>query len=81
MKVTVITRSEQEVENCDYRNALQIKISDDQVLSFSDGEPEDGNLCRDFSGVYSIPAFLKLAYEAGRNGEDFEIEEVESYDI
>lgn len=34
--------------------------------------PEDANLYRDLNFVYYIADWLKAAYEAGKNGEDFE---------
>lgn len=34
--------------------------------------PEDANLYRDLNFVYDIADWLKAAYEAGKNGEDFE---------
>ncbi len=77
MKVTAIK------ESWDYgcRNSLQIEVktnNDTQHLNFSDGEPEDGTLGRDFNDCYEIPKFLKKAYLAGLNGETFEIEEIEN---
>jgi hypothetical protein len=40
--------------------------------------PEDANLMRDFSFIYNLPKFLKAAYDAGKNGESFEIKEIEN---
>lgn len=74
MKVLVITRSEEEVERCDYRDAYEIKINGKRVFKARDGEPEDNSLGRDFSDIYNIPDLMKIAYEAGKNGEEFEIE-------
>lgn len=42
--------------------------------------PEDANLGRDLSFVYELPEVLRLAHEAGANGEPFEVEEVENTD-
>jgi hypothetical protein len=41
---------------------------------FSEGEPEDMTFSRDLSDVFNIPALLKFAYEAGKNGEELIIE-------
>lgn len=81
MKIEVISRSPEEVENCDYRDALGIKINGKREFSVWDGEPEDSNLSRNFSAIYHIPSLLKMAFEAGKNGETFEIENVESDEI
>ena len=81
MKVTVINRSEEEVESCDYRGAIVIKIDGKQVFKASDGEPEDATLGRDFSDIYNIPDIIKTAYDAGKNGEKLEIEFEDSADI
>lgn len=65
----------------DYRKSLEIKISEEDKitrrLSFYDGEPEDNNLNRNFSDVYSIPGLMQLAFEAGKAGQTFEIVEEE----
>lgn len=42
-------------------------------VSFGNGEPEDMILCRDLSDAFSIPKMLEAAYNAGKNGEDLEI--------
>lgn len=36
--------------------------------------PEDAILGRDLNFVFSIPNLMKQAYEAGKNGEEFDIE-------
>lgn len=46
-------------------------------LSFFDGEPEDNNINRNFNDVYNIASMLKLAYECGKRGEEYEYEEEE----
>ena len=74
MKVEFISRSEEEVENYNYRNAVKILVDGKSKAKFYDGEPEDANLMRDFSDVFSIPSLMEMAYEAGKNGEEFEIE-------
>lgn len=81
MVVTVISRSESAMEDCDYRDAMQIDVDDVLMFEVSDGEPEDSNLSRDFSDVYEIPKLMQMAYEAGRKGEDFEIKYEDSDDI
>jgi hypothetical protein len=75
MKVTVRT-----CEFDDYREAIEITTPKNGV-SFYDGEPEDSNLGRNFCDVYQIPALMKEAYEAGKNGETFEIENIEVDEI
>ena len=81
MKVTIISLTEKAVEERDYRDMCVIEIDDKKVFGVSDGEPEDSNLSRDFSDVYSIPTLLQMAYDAGKKGEElvFENREVEDY--
>lgn len=81
MKIIVTTRSEQQVENCDYRGAICINVDGKDEFNFSDGEPEDATLGRDFSGVYNITKMMQAAHNAGKNGKPFDIEEVESDEI
>lgn len=38
------------------------------------GEPEDATFNRDLNGAYSIVDIVKLAYEAGKNGEEYAYE-------
>lgn len=71
MKVTVV-KSE---DTRDYRNLLEIFVNDEQEFYAVDGEPEDNTLCRNFNDCYSIPALMRAAYEAGKRGEEFVLEE------
>jgi len=73
MKITTISLTDQGLEDNDYRDAYKITVDDWPVATFCDGEGEDNTLGRNFSDVYSIPELLKRAYEAGKNGEPFEI--------
>lgn len=62
-------------------NFILVATNDqDQSRSFSigSGEPEDMYLFRDLSDALDVPELMKMAYEAGKAGEDFEIEAVES---
>ena len=66
------------------RSALIIKAkaeteTSQKELSFMEGEPEDANLGRDFADVYNIEDLVKMAYEAGKNGESLSIKH-ENYD-
>lgn len=56
--------------------ALEIIIDDIYKFSVhhSEDSPEDNTLYRNFSDCYDIPNMLQRAYEAGKNGEPFEIE-------
>ena len=50
-----------------------IEVDGKERVSIGTPEPEDANLSRDFCDIYNIGNLLKLAYEAGQRGEDFEI--------
>ena len=39
-----------------------------------EGEPEDANMGRDFADIVNIDDLVKMAYEAGKNGELLEID-------
>lgn len=75
MKVKVTDRVFDEDE---MRMEFNVEVDGNEAVRFLDGEPEDANLSRDFSGVYSIPSLMRRAYNAGKNGEDFTIEYTES---
>lgn len=79
MKIKVLSLTEEAIEERDYRDVFAIEIDDKRQFKVQDGEPEDGNLGRDFNDCFKIPELMRMAYEAGKNGEKFEIvnEEVE----
>lgn len=81
MKVIVRSLTDEGFQDRDYQNAYEVEIVDGDTVSFSDGEPEDSNLSRNFNDVYKIPALIKQAYEAGKNGEVLEIENIQVDDI
>jgi len=81
MKIIEKLSSDKFLEANDYRSFYEINIDGKQVFSFFDGEPEDANLLRDFSDCYNIVDALKAAYEAGKNGEPFDIEKIELDDF
>jgi len=74
MKITVLTRSDEQLDEYDYREAFAMQVDDEKVFSVHDGEPEDNSLSRNFSSVYSIPSLLEKAFFAGQNDELFSIE-------
>lgn len=78
MKITIETYSEKACEERDYRGKFVLKIDDKRFMSIFDGEPEDANLGRDFSDVFSIPELIQRVYAAGKSGEPLEIEDVET---
>jgi len=46
-------------------------------VSIGEGEPEDMYLFRDLSDAYSISDLVSMAYQAGKNGEEFEYKLIE----
>lgn len=78
VKIDLITRSFEECKKCDFRSAVVIEINSKEEFKVSDGEPEDSNIGRDFSDVMKIPHLMELAYNAGKNGEEFSVDRSES---
>ena len=76
MKVKVTGLTDEGCERRDYRDVLEISIDGKRAFQVFDGEPEDATLSRDFNDCYSIPEMMQKAYEAGKNGETFKIENV-----
>ncbi len=66
----------------DCRVALKIFIDDVNKFSVLDDETEDSNLSRSFNDCYKITKLMKMAYDAGKNGEEiiFITEETENSD-
>ena len=54
---------------------LVMKVNGEKVLRISclSECPEDASLERDLNFVYDIPDLMKRAWEAGKNGEPFEV--------
>ena len=48
-----------------------------ETISFAEGESEDMTLNRELSDAFNITSILKRAYDAGKKGEDLEIEYIE----
>lgn len=71
MKVKMIT----EHDGWGY-DSLEIEVDGNSKFSVSssDDSPEDNNLLRNFSDCYGIGELMELAYNAGKNGEEFELE-------
>ena len=76
MKVTIET-NKYNPDDWENINQLRILVNDKQEFCVSDGEPEDSNLSRDFSDCYNIGSLMQTAYNAGKAGEDFSIEQKE----
>lgn len=74
MKIVEKSLTEEALEQRDYSNILEIYIDGKCSFSVSDGEPEDANLARDFNDCCSVSDLMRKAYDAGKNGESFEIE-------
>ena len=62
-----------------YRDKITILLENNKGeqldLRFCDGEPEDNTLSRNFGDCYIITDLVRMAYEAGKNGEEFEYDE------
>lgn len=67
----IIKEVREEFDYCS--QSLKIYVNGALRASFTDGEIEDNNLYRNFSDCFSITTLMKAAYEAGKNGEDFEL--------
>lgn len=85
VKIVCATRSENYIEECDWRDAIRIeKIKDgtkQQIFLVRDEEPEDSNLSRSFSNCYNVHELIRSAYEAGAAGEEWEFSTEESDNI
>lgn len=73
----IITIKEREADDYGDGELFLFEAKNDagQAQSFSAGrgEPEDNSLGRDLSFVYGIEDIAKLAYDAGKNGEEFTV--------
>lgn len=75
MKIIERSLNEASLKDNEYQDIYTILVDGDEKISASDyGEPEDNSLGRDLNFVYDIVPLMKQAYEAGKRGEEFEIE-------
>jgi hypothetical protein len=80
MQLITEEMSREESVKHDHREAIKFSLTSNGetiTVDFIDGEPEDNSLSRDFCGVYSIPDLIKMAYEAGKQGQTLEMSENE----
>lgn len=77
MKIEIITPSEELFEEMDYRQFIEVKVDGMKYIDCYDGEPEDSNLMRNFSDIFRVGELMKMAYEAGKRGEDFNLNHIE----
>lgn len=56
------------------KGSITVTVEDDagnrKSADISAGEPEDATFYRDLDGAYNIADLVKLAYEAGKRGEE-----------
>jgi hypothetical protein len=81
MIIKIISRTEEEFERCEYRQAIKIEVDGRGIFEVHDGELEDSNLSRDFADCWKIPELMQMAYDAGKKGETFEIIKEENEEI
>lgn len=77
MKLTTSRREPNEYgEGEAFEINLRTKEGEKGFVVSDNMEPEDVMLGRDLGFVFNIPAMLKMAYEAGKRGEDLAEAEV-----
>lgn len=59
--------------NDDFQESMTIEVDGQRVFFVTDGEPEDNVLNRNFGDVHNIPRLMKMAYEAGKKGEELNL--------
>jgi|APSaa5957512576_1039674.scaffolds.fasta_scaffold233124_1 hypothetical protein len=79
MKLTVITQSNA-FFNENFTQFVEFKIDDKLVASFHDGEPEDNTISRNFNDIHKISTLIKHAYNAGKRGDEYEVEYIQKSD-
>lgn len=80
MKVIILNRDTETWEKQEYKHALNIiaiSETEEAHLRFEDGCDEDNNISRNFSDIFLIKDLIKIAYNAGKNGEELELIEKE----
>jgi len=78
MKVDIITRTDENVEESDDRDAVAIYLDGVKKFGVHDGEPEDNTLGRNFSYVYNVGGLLEYFYNLGKSGVEVEFNQKRS---
>lgn len=74
MEIKVIT---EEDTVCYEWETLEIEVDGQEVFSACTGEHEDNTLTRNFSDCYKVASLMKMAFEAGKRGEELTIIEID----
>lgn len=76
MKIVEKSLTETALEAADWMDIYIIEVNGEEKISVNDyGEPEDNSLGRDLNFVYGIVDLMRLAFEAGKAGEEFVVEQ------
>ena len=84
--VNMKVKETHEFYNSDHDNVSRVIVElvrdngEKEKVSIGEGESEDMYLFRDLADAYSIYDLLRLAYEAGKAGEQLEYEFIEDKD-
>lgn len=74
MKIIERSFTKEKLEERDYSDFYSLTVNDKETIFARDyGEPEDNSLKRDLNFVYRIVGLMRMAYEAGKSGEEFEV--------
>lgn len=74
MRVTILSTVEFDNKAL---SIIALSETEEAHLRFENGEPEDNNISRNFSDIFLIKDLIKIAYNAGKYGEELEIIEKE----
>lgn len=55
---------------------IEIQVNEKRCFSIGSGEPEDMTISRDLSDALNVVDMMQAAYNAGKSGEPFDLEEV-----
>ena len=75
MKIEIIHDADE--KNYGERESLEISVNGKERIAVYNPEPEDASLCRDLSFAFQIVPLMREAWEAGKNGEPFDVENTE----
>jgi hypothetical protein len=79
MKVIETHAISEEFDEYCGKGSISLEVQDDNGrliggLDIMAGEPEDAVFFRDLNGAYKIEKLMRLAYQAGKNGEEYNYE-------
>ncbi len=73
MKVEVSSLPNRELRDYDDKDVVEVRVDDSLIWQVYDDDPKLANLNHSFKDCRRVDALMRLAFDAGKRGEKFEL--------